>query len=165
MAGEARIREYRGGAWPFAYVPTTREVLDRIAGISRLVAANTSKRKVVVCIGSPYICNIPEPDWTVPRSVESAWSAAVAEAARANVAVYSLIPGRAPLRGGGLPEFTGGEVLASSYDMGPPIDRILQDASNYYVLGYWPADAAPGLHRVDVKVGKRGARVHARRLR
>lgn len=165
MAGEARIREYRGGAWPFAYWSTSREVLERIAQISRLVAANTSKRKIIVCIGSPYICNIPEPEQSAPRSFEGSWVAALTEAARANVAVYGLIPGRAPLRGGGVPEFTGGEVFASSYDMGPPIDRMLQDAANYYILGYWPVTASQSLHRVDVKVSRRGAKVHARRLR
>ena len=123
IAGEARIQAYRGGAWPFAYWSTAGEVLERVAGISRLVAA------------------------------------------KANVAMYALIPGRAPLRSGGLPEYTGGEVLASTYDMGPAIDHILQDAANFYVLGYWPVSALPALHRVDVKVNRRGAKVHARRLR
>ena len=45
------------------------------------------------------------------------------------------------------------------------IDRIIRDADNYYVLGYWP-DAKPReLHTIDVKVKHRGAKVHARRRR
>ena len=72
------------------------------------------------------------------------------------MAVYGLIPGRAALRGDGLAEYTGGEVFASSYDIGPPIDRILQDAANYYVLGYWPVGAPKQL------ASRRGEGGHAR---
>ena len=165
IAGEARIEAYRGGAWPFAYWSTAGEVLERVAGISRLVAANTSKRKVIVCVGSPYVCNVQEPLSSDPRPFVNGWASAISEAATANVAMYALIPGRAPLSSGGLPEYTGGEVLASTYDVGPAIDHILQDAANFYVLGYWPVSAPPALHRVDVKVNRRGAKVHARRLR
>jgi VWFA-related protein len=165
IAGEERIRDYRGGAWPFASWSTTREVLERIAQISRLIAPNTATRKVIVCIGSPTICNIQEPPYAAPRLFERAWLSALAEAARANVAVYALVPGAVSSRLGGVPEFTGGDVFASSYDMGPPIDRILQDASNYYVLGYWSAVSSDGLRKVEVKVGKKGARVLARKLR
>jgi len=165
ISGEGRIQSYRGGAWPFAYWSTITEALERIGEISRQVAANTSKRKVIVCIGSPFICNVPEPLYSATRSFETAWAAAMSEAAKANVVVYGLIPGRAPFRTGGAPEFTGGDVLTASYDMGPLIDRILAEASNYYVLGYWPDTSPRPLHRVEVKVDQRGAKVHARRVR
>src|SRR5436190_1881503 len=87
----------------------------------------------VPATGTPLICDVQEPAFSASRSFEQAWTDAVSEAALANVAVYSLIPGSAPLRGQGVADSTGGAVLASTYDMGPPIDRILQDASNYYV--------------------------------
>jgi len=166
IASDARIRDYRGGAWPFASLSTTREALDRITEISRFISSNTAKRKIIACIGSPLICDIPEPTYSAPRQFERAWLGATAEAALANVAVYSLIPGAVPLRTSAMAEATGGEVLNSTYDMGPPIERILQDASNYYVLGYWPlADSSPP-HRVNVKVrAGKGVKVHARRWR
>ena len=72
------------------------EALERIGKISRQVAANTSKRKVIVCIGSPFICNIQEPLYSATRSFETAWAAAMSEAAKANVVVYGLIPGVHP---------------------------------------------------------------------
>jgi len=165
LSNDARIRDYRGGAWPFASSSTTRDMLERIAEISRLVSSNTATRKIVVCLGSPLICDIQEPSYSAPRSVEHAWLDALSEAALANVAVYSLIPGSSPLRGIDLAESTGGEVLASTYDMGPSIDRILQDASNYYVLGYWPVTEAGPPHRIEVKVRAKGAKVHARKAR
>ena len=163
--GESRIAAYRGGAWPLASWSTIGDVLQRVGEISQMVSSNASRRKVIVCVGSPYICNVAEPAPSAPRSFETTWAFALSEAARSNVSVYALIPGRAPLRGGGIPEMTGGEVFASSYDVGPPIDRILRDAANYYVLGYWPVHASRSLHRVEVKVARRGAHVHARRLR
>ena len=165
ITGESRVQGYRGGASPVVSWSTAAEVLERMAGISRLVAANASKRKVIVCVGSPFICDVQEPLSSDPRRFFSGWTSAVVEAAKANVAVYALIPGRAPLRTGGLPDSTGGEVLASGYDVGPAIDRILRDAANFYVLGYWPVSAPRAVHRVDVKVSRHGARVHARRLR
>jgi VWFA-related protein len=165
LSNDARIRDYRGGAWPFASWSTTGDMLDRVAGISRLVSSNTAKRKIIVCIGSPLICDIQEPTYSAPRSFERAWQGAVSEAALANVAVYSLIPGSSPLRGIDIAESTGGVVLASTYDMGPPIDRILQDASNYYVLGYWPVAESGPPHRIEVKVRAKGATVHARKAR
>lgn len=165
LAGESRIREYRGGASPFAYWSAAREVLERIASIAPLVASNTSPRRLIICIGSPEICNLPEPLPTSPRVLELAWNAAIAATARANVAVYALIPGRASLGVDRLTDFTGGEEFASSYDFGPAIDRILQDASNYYVLGYWPAASRRDTHRIQVKVNARGVKVHARKAR
>jgi hypothetical protein len=166
MTGEWRIGSYRGGAVPFSFPSTAKEVLDRLTQISRLATSDGTKRKTVVCIGSPYICNIPEPVWTTPQVIWSAWTSMLAETARANVVVYALVPGRAPLRGGGLVEFTGGEVFASTYDVGPPIDRIMEATANYYVLGYWPLEStSKPLHKVDVKVTHKGAKARARQRR
>ena len=69
------------------------------------------------------------------------------------------------LRGGGLVDLTGGEVLATMYDVGPAIDRILRDAESYYMLGYWPTGQSRELHSIDVKVARRGANAHARHKR
>ena len=166
ISSDARIEDYRGGAWPFASWSTIGEVLDRIADISRLVSSNTARRRIIACIGAPVICDIQQPTYSAPRQFERAWLNAVSEAAMANVAVYSLIQGRPMMRAEGLAEATGGEVLAWTSDMAPAIDRILQDASNYYVLGYWPVADSGATHQVDVRVhAGKGVKVHARRLR
>jgi len=166
LTAASRILGYRAGAYPFVVWSTSGDVLARIRDITRAVSSGASRSKVIVCIGSPFICNVREPDPSAPRSFENLWVDTVAEAAAANVAMYAIVPGRAPLRGGGLPDMTGGEVFTPNSDLGPAIDRILRDASNHYVLGYWPADSTPRkLHRVEVKTSRRGARLHARRLR
>ena len=67
--------------------------------------------------------------------------------------------------GGGLAQLTGGEVFATTFDVGPAIDRILRDASHYYLLGYWPGEHTKLLHDLEVKVSRKGAKVHARRQR
>lgn len=166
LTGEERIRAYRGGAWPFAFWSAAGEVLTRVRDISMQIAANPSRRKVIVCVGSGLICNLEAPQASAPRSFERLWFQALAEAARANVSYYAIVPGDAGYRFGGLAEMTGGEIFATSYDVGPPIDRILQDAANYYVVGYFAAPSrGDRAHRVEVKVKARGANVHARRLR
>jgi VWFA-related protein len=164
LTAESRIRGYRGGAAPFAFASTPRELLERIVEIAPLVAANSSQRRLIVCIGSAEICNVPEPLPTSARMYERVWNDAISAAARANVAVYALVPGRSSLGGDRLTDFTGGAIFASTYDFGPPIDRILRDASNYYVLGYW-APSGERLHRVQVRSGVNGARVQARKAR
>jgi hypothetical protein len=117
-------------------------------------------------VGAPAVCNIEEPTVNVVRpAFWNAWVDALSAAAKASVAVYAIVPGRAILRGGGLVDLTGGEVLATMYDVGPAIDRILRDAGSYYMLGYWPSGKARELHSISVKVGRRGAKVHARRKR
>lgn len=165
IAGEERIRAYRGGSYPFAYWSTAGEVLDRLTSLSKAVSSNSSKRKVLICIGAGFVCNLSEPQSSSPLYFDKGWNAAVREAALANMSVYGLVPGRAGARAGALPDVTGGEVFTLGYNVGPAIERILRDASNYYVLGYWPVTEKKGLVRVEVRARVKGARVLARKLR
>lgn len=165
LTAESRIEAFRAGVQPFAFWSTTRELLDRVTQISAVVAGNAGQRKIIVCIGSPFLCHVNDPPSTAPRSFESAWFAAVRAAAVANVSYYALTPARVAARRGGLVEATGGDVFTPTSDVGPAIDRILRDAANYYVLGYWPSGTPRDVHRVEVKVRQKGAKVHARRLR
>lgn len=165
MTAATRILGYRGGAYPAWSWSVVGDVLQRLGDISRMVASNSSRRKVIVCIGSPYVCNLREPDPSAPRSFESLWATTIADAAKANVSIYPVVPGRVSLRSGGIAELTGGEVFTPTSDITPVIDRILRDGANYYLLGYWPLKTSRDLHRVEVKTTRRGARVHARRLR
>ena len=166
FTSEERIRAYRGSAWPFDYWSVTEAVLARVRDISRQVAANTARRKVVICIGSSPICNISQPRGSTPNSFDLTWRDAVSAAATANVAYYTIIPGRTGYRLDGLAEATGGEVFSTGSNVAVPIDRILQDGANHYVIGYFGAvSSVDRLRRVEVKATVKGAKVHARRLR
>lgn len=59
---------------------------------------------------------------------------------------------------------TGGFAAINTNDLGPSFDRIREDNSRYYLLGYYPtATKADGkYHRLDVKVLKPGLQVRAR---
>lgn len=165
IEAKSRIRAYRAGAWPFTSFLTAEELLFKVADIARQVAGNASPRKTLVCLGSAFLCNIPQLQNSAPRSYESAWLAALRETSLADLSVYALIPMRTPFRSGGLPEMTGGEVFTPTYDVAPAVQQILDESASYYVLGYWPAGEERTPHRIEVKVATKGAKVHARRAR
>ena len=163
---ESRIVGFQAAAFPFADFNTASETLTRVADVSRQLGNDDHRRKAIVCVGAPVICNLDEPSSSSVRPRHwSSWVDAIGALARANAAVYGIIPGRVMLRGGGLAELTGGELFATMHDVGPAIDRILQDTSHYYMLGYWPTGQSRELHSLDVKVARRGLKVHARRRR
>lgn len=60
---------------------------------------------------------------------------------------------------------TGGRAAVATNDLRRALGQIVLDSSAYYLLGYVPAgDGLDGrFHRIDVRVGRRGARVLARR--
>jgi VWFA-related protein len=66
--------------------------------------------------------------------------------------------------GAHLAEETGGASITTSNDLAAGLARMARDASSYYLLGYQPERAPDGKwHRVEVKVGRPGLEVRARR--
>src|SRR5262249_59149123 len=115
----SRIMGFQAAAFPFADFNTIADTLVRVADVSRQLEADDHRRKAVVCVGSPIVCNIEEPPSSSVRPRRwSSWVDAVSASARANVAFYAIIPGRMTLRGGGLAALTGGEVFAAVADLG-----------------------------------------------
>lgn len=166
LTSEERIRAYRGKSFPYDYWQTIEDVLARVRDISRQVASNAARRKLVICVGSGPICNVGEPRGSTPSSFDVTWREALSAAAAGNVAYYAIIPGRTGYRLGGLAEATGGEVFSAGNNVAPPLERILQDGVHHYVLGYFGAAPDPEhLRRVEVKTKAKGAHVHARRYR
>jgi hypothetical protein len=163
---ETRIARFQAASFPFADFNTASDTLTRVAGLARQLEGDDHRRKVIVCVGAPVVCSLDEPVSSSARPRHwSSWVDAVTASAKANVSVYAIIPGRMPLRAGSLADLTGGEVFATTYDVGPAIDRILRDATSYYMLGYWPAGKSREVHSIDVKVARGGLKVHARRRR
>jgi VWFA-related protein len=63
-----------------------------------------------------------------------------------------------------LSEETGGFAIVNKNDFATAYQRIVEDNSSYYVLAYYPPDAAPGrFHKIDVRVTRPGLTVRARR--
>ncbi len=59
---------------------------------------------------------------------------------------------------------TGGFAVLNQSDLGSGLDRIVEDSSRYYMLGYYPTDTSKvGYRELEVRVRRPGSRVEARR--
>jgi hypothetical protein len=157
-----RIGEYRGGVVQFDPRESQRNALRQIAAMSRQLAVGGGHRKAIVCIGAQVICDVSDP---MSAGLSSSWLAAVSMAARANVAVYAVVPGRVRFRGGGIAEATGGQTFGSTRDLRPLIASVWRDSSLHYLLGYWPGPDRRRLHSIDVSVARPNVRIRARSQR
>lgn len=160
----SRVNAFAAATYPLD-LSTQQFALERIAGLARQLETPDVRRKIIVCIGAPYICNVPEPGVRSVNRLSPGWNAVLAATARANAPVYAVIPGRTRMEGGGVVEFTGGLLYANRFDLGPAVDRIMRDANHYYVLGYWPHGRKRDLHSIDVKANRKDLKVHVRRRR
>jgi VWFA-related protein len=163
-----RISEYRSDALPFFGRETLENALRTLAKVSRTLEAIEHRRKALVCIGVSSVCNVVEPSGH-SSLLWRYWLDAVGAMARANGAVYALVPNglspRVELVSGSMADTTGGEVFKNTNDVGRVIDIVRRDTGNYYLLGYWPAASSREVHSIDVTVRKRGLHVRARRVR
>ncbi len=104
-------------------------------------------------------------------SLEPDFQAVLREANRGNVIIHTLDP-----RGLGQGTFvhttlfrlaseTGGHAIVNTNDLTKGLEKVVRDASHYYLLGYAPTrDLNDGkFHRISVKVNRKGARTVARR--
>jgi VWFA-related protein len=162
-----RIYRYRGGAVPFSMRETPQTMLNAVAKIARQLESIDHRRKVVLCLGLPVVCDVGEPRTT--SVFWPAWVDALSVAARANVSVYCVDPtgtrGGLTVSSGGLVQLTGGKVFAHENDFSLAAKAIWREAGHYYLLGYWPAASKHDLRSIDVSVARKGVRVRARQRR
>jgi VWFA-related protein len=163
-----------------AQVETRRTVQTAIAlmnGLEKLPG-----RKSVLLLTEGFLA---DESWPLVKD-------AVGDAARADVRIYSLdargldrgVRGGQDVNPGGqdagqrllaqldfggdamnsLAVDTGGFVVRNTNDFARAVDRIVDDSSNYYVLGYRPTTAQDGkFHRISVRVQRKDVAVRARR--
>jgi hypothetical protein len=163
-----RIGQYHAGAVPFQNVGTAQRALKVVASVARQLENVEHRRKLIVCIGGPRVCNVLEPQPRGYSVVWLPWVQAVTAAARANAAVYAAMPlpvGTPLMLAGGIVEATGGDGWANNGKFERFVDAIWREASDYYLLGYWPTGAKRELLSLEVKVARKGVRVRARRAR
>jgi VWFA-related protein len=164
-----RIDGYHGGVVPFSNRDTPETVLKMVAKIARQLEAVEHRRKVILCVGLPVVCDVPEPAFGQVNPLWPHWVGALNAAARANASVYAVdatgLSRGSGAHGTGLVAMTGGELFANSNDFLRAADAIWSRASRYYLLGYWPLANTRELHSIDVKVARKDVRLHVRRTR
>ena len=164
-----RIEGYRGGVQPFSRRDTPDTVLKAIARISRQLEAMDHRRKVIICLGLPSVCDVSEPALGGASALWQPWVAAITAMARANVALYCVDPtgtrGGLNLSDGGLVDLAGGRIFAHENTFGPAAEAIWREAGHYYLLGCWPAASRRELHSIDVSVARKGVKVRSRQRR
>ena len=164
-----RIDGYRGGMVPFSRRDTPETVLKAVAKIAGQLESIDHRRKVILCLGLPSVCDVNEPALGGTSVIWPAWVAAITAAARANVSVYCVDPtgaqGDFNLSGNGLVQMTGGKIFAHENNFVAAANAIWREAGHYYLLGYWPAASKHNLRSIDVDVTRKGVRVRARRRR
>jgi len=162
-----RIAGYRGGAQPFSWRETPETVLKAVVRIATQLETVDHRRKIILCLGLPLVCDVGEPPVSARRATWEAWVGALAATARANASVYIVDPTGA--RGGGnmgngLVQFTGGRIFHDN-NFAPAGDAIWREAGHYYLLGYWPPASKHDVHSIDVSVARKGVRIRARQRR
>lgn len=164
-----RIDQYHGGAIPFSPTDTPETVLQAVARVADALEPIEHRRKALVCLGLPSVCDVAAPVAASSAAYRNAWRRAVSAAARANASVYGVDPtgltSRSGAVGEGLLRLTGGELLHNSNDFAAAAARIWREASRYYLIGYSAAAPTDNLRTVDVKTTRRDVHVRVRRLR
>jgi VWFA-related protein len=163
-----RISGYRAGAVPFQRRATAERMLKVLTAVARQLETVEHRRKLVVCVGWPNVCNILEPQPQGYNPLWPAWVAALSAVSRANAAVYAVMPVAPGAMIGvayGLVEITGGIAFFNTSKFDRFVDSVWREASQYYLLGYWPRQSKRELHDIQVKVARKGLQVRARTRR
>ncbi|HEX7140008.1 MAG TPA: hypothetical protein VF219_19310 [Vicinamibacterales bacterium] len=164
----ARIDGYRAGTVPIQTLGTAERTLQVLARVAHQLEAVEHRRKLVVCIGGPSVCNVLEPRPRGYNVIWNKWVDAISSMARANVSVYGIMPvrpGTFIMLAGGLVDQTGGDAFFNNVKFEPFVDEVWRAAGEYYFLGYWPTGRKGELHDIDVKVARKGVHVRVRRQR
>jgi hypothetical protein len=115
-----RIDSYSGGGVPFSSRDTPEVVLGVVARIAAQLEPIEHRRKALVCLGLPAVCDVRPPAADSTAAFQKAWAAAIAATARTNTSVYLVDPTGLTARSGpsgiGLVRLTGGEVFGTSND-------------------------------------------------
>ena len=150
--------------------------LRMIASLTEQVAKAPHQRKVMVFVGNSNMFSPNQPSAFAPIGngpqefdVSPEWGEAIKATARHNVSVYVIDPrGVEGPPGDWSKSFaseTGGYAFGRTNSYIRAADQIWRESASYYLIGYTPPISDGRLHRIDVKVERRGVTLRARRAR
>ncbi len=145
--------------------------LDTLASIAGQLTEVPGGRKLIVAIGSGTVLDRPlPPPGLGGRDVRPQWINAMRALMSAHMHLYVFDPvgvGAMPADGGkgGFANATGGHAFLNTNDSAGVVDRVMRDASNYYVLDVPdpPVGAKSDLRDLEVRVKRSGVTILAPR--
>jgi VWFA-related protein len=165
-----RVAEYRASYGPPYNDKTSFDVLKAVARTAdQLRDRNDGRRHAIVWIGPAWLVDVVEPPLRERELIWDDWLRALTASARADVSVYAIDPngltGGVRINPDGLISHTGGTALENTNEWRDAVNRIWQETGSYYTLEYVPAAGSRALHSIEVKTGRRGIKIRARRTR
>lgn len=147
-----------------------QQVLDTMSQIARQVMEVPGRRKTIVGIGTGWVFDRPIPNPIIGgRDLRPEWTDAMRAMAYAKANLYVIDPGGVGTTGvyngdSGLARETGGHAFVNTNDFKGAVDRILDEASNYYVITVPdpPTGHGADLRELEVTTARRGVTIHAR---
>lgn len=162
-----RLEAFRGGSLSYFGRSPVDDMLQTLARVSRSLESVPHRRKAIACIGSRQVCDpfLPRPEDTL---IWGSWRNAISAAALANASLYIVdVAGvRSAIDlGSGMVDATGGDDFVRTNNFDRAAERIVEDASHYYLLGYTPTSKPRELHEINVSIARSGVRALARNYR
>ena len=145
-----------------------KHAFDMIRDLSRALAPVTHRRKMLVYIGAAAMFRPTEQTGIGLPTYAPEWTDALAEASRANVAVYVINPalsGTRPEDAMSFTEATGGAAFNTN-EFASAVNRMWDEAGHYYLIGYEaPAGGKRKTHSIKVRAKPPGVEIRARKQR
>jgi VWFA-related protein len=145
-------------------------VLKTVAVLSHQLLERPGGRKTIVGIGPARLFDTPIPNPIVGRDLRPEWTEAMRATASAGTHFYVIEPagvGALPAFSGssGFARETGGHTFLNTNDFSGAVDRIMDEASNHYLITVAdpPVRRTSDLRELDVRVLRRGITVRTRR--
>ena len=175
---KAAINRYHAsaGADSMTFSQQADHGLRMINALTSQVANAPHQRKVFVFIGNVSIFSPSRPSpfaniggGTPAFDVSPDWDDAIKATARNNVSVYAIDPRGLTGPPGdwskSFAEETGGYAWGRTNNFNAATDQIFRESARFYLIGYAPPINDNRLHKIDVKVDRKGVTIRARRAR
>ena len=147
-----------------------RQVLKTVSALSQQLAEGGDQRKTILAIGRGELIDRPIPPTAMGMDLKPDWVDAMRNMALANATLYIIDPSIlgqqwfADSGNAGFAHASGGNAFIGVNDLNAVADRILAEASNYYLIGVKapPVGGKSDLRDLQVKVKRHGITVRAR---
>jgi VWFA-related protein len=145
-------------------------VLQTIGALAEQLGKAGDQRKTILAIGRSDFFDRPIPPTRYGRDLKPEWMAAMRAMAQANATLYvidsSMVGARfLPDTGdAGFAHATGGQAFIGLNDLDGAADKVLTEASNYYLIGVKapPVGKTADLRDIQIKIKRRGVTVRTR---